>query len=168
MKPKRNAHQSDLTWKQSQRYCLVLCFHFSEVLFENTAWVHYFSWTCRNYQNLRCKKTTLCFIRRRWLGKFQVSPIIFSVLLFCNLPLWKHDSISISTILPSYLLDVFSFIGIDVGDQFYSRAEMVVFCIHSHWLNGIDYMGMKYKEMVMSIKISIRIVTYLYSYNYLS
>uniref|UniRef100_A0ACD5XJT7 Uncharacterized protein n=1 Tax=Avena sativa TaxID=4498 RepID=A0ACD5XJT7_AVESA len=37
--------------------------------------------------------------------------------------------------------------GIDVGDQFYSRAEMVVLGIHSHWLNGIDYMGMKYKEM---------------------
>uniref|UniRef100_A0A0A9D6T7 Uncharacterized protein n=1 Tax=Arundo donax TaxID=35708 RepID=A0A0A9D6T7_ARUDO len=34
--------------------------------------------------------------------------------------------------------------GIDVGDQFYSRAEMVVLGIHSHWLNGIDYMGMKY------------------------
>ncbi|VAH83960.1 unnamed protein product [Triticum turgidum subsp. durum] len=36
--------------------------------------------------------------------------------------------------------------GIDVGDQFYSRAEMVVLGIHSHWLNGIDYMGMKYQE----------------------
>ncbi|CAO2172614.1 unnamed protein product [Urochloa humidicola] len=35
--------------------------------------------------------------------------------------------------------------GIDVGDQFYSRAEMVVLGIHSHWLNGIDYMGMKYQ-----------------------
>ena len=80
----------------------------------------------------------------------------------------EYDSISVFTILPSYLLDVFSFIGIDVGDQFYSRAEMVVLGIHSHWLNGIDYMGMKYKEMVMSIKIFIRIVTYLYSYNYLS
>ncbi|KAF0925494.1 hypothetical protein E2562_016686 [Oryza meyeriana var. granulata] len=35
--------------------------------------------------------------------------------------------------------------GIDVGDQFYSRAEMVILGIHSHWLNGIDYMGMKYQ-----------------------
>uniref|UniRef100_A0A0D9V9T0 Histone-lysine N-methyltransferase n=1 Tax=Leersia perrieri TaxID=77586 RepID=A0A0D9V9T0_9ORYZ len=35
--------------------------------------------------------------------------------------------------------------GIDVGDQFYSRAEMVVLGIHSHWLNGIDYMGMKFQ-----------------------
>ena len=26
-----------------------------------------------------------------------------------------------------------------------SRAEMVVLGIHSHWLNGIDYMGMKYQ-----------------------
>ncbi|KAJ1262695.1 hypothetical protein BS78_09G129300 [Paspalum vaginatum] len=36
--------------------------------------------------------------------------------------------------------------GIDVGDQFYSRAEMVALGIHSHWLNGIDYMGMKYQD----------------------
>uniref|UniRef100_K3ZCJ1 Histone-lysine N-methyltransferase n=2 Tax=Setaria italica TaxID=4555 RepID=K3ZCJ1_SETIT len=36
--------------------------------------------------------------------------------------------------------------GIDVGDQFYSRAEMVALGIHSHWLNGIDYMGMKYRD----------------------
>jgi hypothetical protein len=25
-----------------------------------------------------------------------------------------------------------------VGDQFYSRAEMVVLGIHNHWLNGIE------------------------------
>ncbi|XP_062231284.1 histone-lysine N-methyltransferase, H3 lysine-9 specific SUVH4-like [Phragmites australis] len=36
--------------------------------------------------------------------------------------------------------------GIAVGDQFYSRAEMVVLGIHSRWLNGIDYMGMKYRD----------------------
>ena len=48
--------------------------------------------------------------------------------------------------------DVFLFLfsGIDVGDQFYSRAEMVVLGIHSHWLNGIDYMGMKYQGKVLS------------------
>lgn len=51
-----------------------------------------------------------------------------------------------------------SFSGIDVGDQFYSRAEMVVLGIHSHWLNGIDYMGMKYQEKVTSINISIATV----------
>ncbi|WOL03754.1 histone-lysine N-methyltransferase, H3 lysine-9 specific SUVH4 [Canna indica] len=34
--------------------------------------------------------------------------------------------------------------GIDVGQQFYSRAEMVVLGLHSHWLNGIDYMGIAY------------------------
>ena len=45
---------------------------------------------------------------------------------------------------------LFSFSGIDVGDQFYSRAEMVVLGIHSHWLNGIDYMGMKYQGKVLS------------------
>lgn len=38
--------------------------------------------------------------------------------------------------------------GIDVGHQFYSRAEMVVVGLHSHWLNGIDYMGVgKFKKM---------------------
>ncbi|KAG0489924.1 hypothetical protein HPP92_006787 [Vanilla planifolia] len=37
--------------------------------------------------------------------------------------------------------------GIDVGDQFLSRAEMVVVGLHSHWLNGIDYMGSKYAKL---------------------
>ncbi|RZC91601.1 hypothetical protein C5167_027665 [Papaver somniferum] len=38
--------------------------------------------------------------------------------------------------------------SIDVGHQFYSRAEMVVVGLHSHWLNGIDYMGVgKFKKM---------------------
>ncbi|PON50484.1 histone H3-K9 methyltransferase [Trema orientale] len=36
--------------------------------------------------------------------------------------------------------------GIDVGHQFYSRAEMVVVGFHSHWLNGIDYMGQSYSK----------------------
>lgn len=36
--------------------------------------------------------------------------------------------------------------GIDVGYQFYSRAEMVAVGFHSHWLNGIDYMGMNYAK----------------------
>ncbi|KAI4350432.1 hypothetical protein L6164_004889 [Bauhinia variegata] len=34
--------------------------------------------------------------------------------------------------------------GIKVGHQFYSRAEMVAVGFHSHWLNGIDYMGQSY------------------------
>ncbi|KAF3339001.1 histone-lysine N-methyltransferase, H3 lysine-9 specific SUVH4-like protein [Carex littledalei] len=37
--------------------------------------------------------------------------------------------------------------GIEVGDQFFSRAEMVVVGLHSHWLNGIDYMGQEYKQV---------------------
>ncbi|XP_026660713.2 histone-lysine N-methyltransferase, H3 lysine-9 specific SUVH4-like isoform X2 [Phoenix dactylifera] len=37
--------------------------------------------------------------------------------------------------------------GIDVGHQFYSRAEMVVLGLHSHWLNGIDYMGNFYAKL---------------------
>ncbi|XVF59943.1 hypothetical protein PTKIN_Ptkin08bG0002400 [Pterospermum kingtungense] len=36
--------------------------------------------------------------------------------------------------------------GIDVGHRFYSRAEMVAVGFHSHWLNGIDYMGQSYKK----------------------
>uniref|UniRef100_A0A2C9W0Z9 SET domain-containing protein n=1 Tax=Manihot esculenta TaxID=3983 RepID=A0A2C9W0Z9_MANES len=36
--------------------------------------------------------------------------------------------------------------GINVGHQFYSRAEMVAVGFHSHWLNGIDYMGMSYRK----------------------
>ncbi|XP_065850396.1 histone-lysine N-methyltransferase, H3 lysine-9 specific SUVH4-like [Euphorbia lathyris] len=36
--------------------------------------------------------------------------------------------------------------GINVGHQFYSRAEMVAIGFHSHWLNGIDFMGMSYKN----------------------
>ncbi|XP_070667093.1 histone-lysine N-methyltransferase, H3 lysine-9 specific SUVH4-like isoform X1 [Malus domestica] len=31
--------------------------------------------------------------------------------------------------------------GIAVGHQFYSRAEMVALRFHSHWLNGIDFVG---------------------------
>lgn len=43
------------------------------------------------------------------------------------------------------VLDLLSMIGVHVGHQFYSRAEMVAVGFHSHWLNGIDYMGMSYK-----------------------
>lgn len=28
-----------------------------------------------------------------------------------------------------------------MGQQFLSRAEMVIIGLHSHWLNGIDYIG---------------------------
>lgn len=37
-----------------------------------------------------------------------------------------------------------SILGVDVGHQFFSRAEMVAVGFHSHWLNGIDYMGQAY------------------------
>ena len=39
--------------------------------------------------------------------------------------------------------------GIMVGHQFYSRAEMVAVGFHSHWLNGIDYMGQSYSKGVI-------------------
>lgn len=38
--------------------------------------------------------------------------------------------------------------GISVGHRFYSRAEMVAVGFHSHWLNGIDYMGQSYRKGV--------------------
>lgn len=37
--------------------------------------------------------------------------------------------------------------GINIGHRFYSRAEMVAVGFHSHWLNGIDYMGLSYSKM---------------------
>ena len=40
-------------------------------------------------------------------------------------------------------------VGIDVGYQFYSHAEIVAIGFHSHWLNGIDYMGQSYAKAIM-------------------
>ncbi|KAF3791086.1 Histone-lysine N-methyltransferase H3 lysine-9 specific [Nymphaea thermarum] len=37
--------------------------------------------------------------------------------------------------------------GIEVGHQFFSRAEMVVLGFHGHWLNGIDFMGRSYSKL---------------------
>ncbi|WCJ42035.1 Histone-lysine N-methyltransferase H3 lysine-9 specific SUVH4 [Euphorbia peplus] len=36
--------------------------------------------------------------------------------------------------------------GINVGHQFYSRAEMIAIGFHSHTMGGIDYMGIDYKK----------------------
>lgn len=43
---------------------------------------------------------------------------------------------------------ILSSAGIDVGYQFYSRAEMVALGLHTHCLNDVDYMGFSYKTMV--------------------
>lgn len=45
--------------------------------------------------------------------------------------------------------------GIDVGHQFYSRAEMVSVGFHGHWLNGIDYMGASYCRGVKHLSLSL-------------
>lgn len=37
--------------------------------------------------------------------------------------------------------------GVNVGDHFFSRCEMVAIGLHSHWLNGIDFMGIQHKKM---------------------
>lgn len=39
--------------------------------------------------------------------------------------------------------------GVDVGFQFYSRAEMVAVGFHAHWLNGIDFVGMECCKLAM-------------------
>ena len=57
--------------------------------------------------------------------------------------------------------------GIAVGHQFYSRAEMVVVGFHSHWLNGIDYMGQSYSKGVMTFfflnpYVCVHIYIYIY------
>lgn len=52
--------------------------------------------------------------------------------------------------------------GVEVGQQFLSRAEMVVIGLHHHWLNGIDYIGVskgkgktKFSDMDLPLAISI-------------
>lgn len=49
--------------------------------------------------------------------------------------------------------------GIDVGHQFFSRAEMVALGFHSHWLNGIDFIGqgkkLDYGDYILPLAISI-------------
>ncbi|KAJ8546473.1 hypothetical protein K7X08_019056 [Anisodus acutangulus] len=51
--------------------------------------------------------------------------------------------------------------GIDVGHQFFSRAEMVVVGFHNHWLNGIDCVGQssgrkaEYKGYKLPLAVSI-------------
>lgn len=40
--------------------------------------------------------------------------------------------------------------GVSVGQQFFSRAEMVVVGLHGRWMSGIDYMGKSYKKQVVT------------------
>ncbi|KAL7003691.1 hypothetical protein U1Q18_004840 [Sarracenia purpurea var. burkii] len=39
--------------------------------------------------------------------------------------------------------------SIDVGHQFFSRAEMVVVGFHGHWLTGIDYIGKAASKIIV-------------------
>ncbi|RHN52047.1 putative histone-lysine N-methyltransferase chromatin remodeling SET family [Medicago truncatula] len=49
--------------------------------------------------------------------------------------------------------------GIEVGYQFYSRAEMVAVGFHSHWLNGIDFIGKSYSKMYkLNLPVAVAIV----------
>ncbi|XP_045823256.1 histone-lysine N-methyltransferase, H3 lysine-9 specific SUVH4-like [Trifolium pratense] len=47
--------------------------------------------------------------------------------------------------------------GIEVGYQFYSRAEMVAIGFHSHWLNGIDCMGKNYTKVYNDYQFPIAV-----------
>ncbi|CAN0870201.1 Histone-lysine N-methyltransferase, H3 lysine-9 specific SUVH4 [Linum grandiflorum] len=47
--------------------------------------------------------------------------------------------------------------GIEVGHQFYSRAEMVVIGIHSHWLCGIDYIGASFQKEYQNYKLPLAV-----------
>lgn len=71
------------------------------------------------------------------------------------LPGWcmllKHKQLLIPPVLN--LTCVVEWTGIDVGYQFYSRAEMVAVGFHGHWLNGIDYIGKSKGEKVMSFRV---------------
>ncbi|KAM1058335.1 hypothetical protein ACFX13_023559 [Malus domestica] len=63
----------------------------------------------------------------------------------------EHDSCLITMMERKEILNapkrIGSIPGIDVGHQFYSRAEMVAVGFHSHWLNGIDFMGQNYGKV---------------------
>ncbi|XP_062155904.1 histone-lysine N-methyltransferase, H3 lysine-9 specific SUVH4-like isoform X2 [Alnus glutinosa] len=50
--------------------------------------------------------------------------------------------------------------GIDIGHQFFSRAEMVAVGLHGHWLTGIDYIGesckmKEYQNFTLPLAVSI-------------
>lgn len=47
--------------------------------------------------------------------------------------------------------------GIEVGYQFYSRAEMVAVGFHSHWLNGIDFIGQSYSKTYPKLKLPVAV-----------
>ncbi|GAV80984.1 LOW QUALITY PROTEIN: YDG_SRA domain-containing protein, partial [Cephalotus follicularis] len=51
--------------------------------------------------------------------------------------------------------------GINVGHHFYSRAGMVAVGFHSHWLNGIDYLGQSYGKgeyKIYTLRLAVAIV----------
>ena len=68
----------------------------------------------------------------------QNNPVVFVCVVTFFILVYKLKLINVSIL-----------VGIEVGDQFYSRAEMVALGIHSHWLKGIDYMGMEYQDEVI-------------------
>ncbi|CAI9101031.1 OLC1v1038256C1 [Oldenlandia corymbosa var. corymbosa] len=45
--------------------------------------------------------------------------------------------------------------GIEVGHQFFSRVEMCVLGFHSHWLNGIDFIGMGKRSKLGNYELPI-------------
>lgn len=51
--------------------------------------------------------------------------------------------------------------GIDVGHQFFSRAEMAAVGIHHHWQSGIDYIG---KSSRKPRKVAVNLILYNVTY----
>ena len=45
----------------------------------------------------------------------------------------------------------FSIIGVKIGDQFFSRCEMIAIGLHCHWLGGIDTIPASSKNKLVVI-----------------
>ena len=82
---------------------------------------------------------------------FILEILFFSIFIFSLNFIFIQSYLFIFVLVVPYsvVLIFLVMVGIDVGYQFYSRAEMVAVGFHSHWLNGIDYMGQSYAKAVM-------------------
>ena len=116
----------------------------------------------------RCLKLMLQCTLKKELVIFQVGKLFLtiytSILLFYLINLNTAFSISFNMYDSETIICLMlgndcwgQLVGISVGHRFYSRAEMVAVGFHSHWLNGIDYMGQSYKK-------GVSIHFYLYCY----
>jgi hypothetical protein len=84
----------------------------------------------------------------------------------CSFSVGSHVNIlGASCFLKVILLSVqINNAGIEVGQQFFSRAEMVAVGFHSHWLNGIDSIGKSKGKVNITGKIEN---IYIYHWNFM-